>query len=396
MLRDNAKACSSPPMNSAPDSHVLPQTALQSAPPTAPQNPASTPGTPLISVIVRSMGRATLSRALQSIAWQTQRPIEVVVVAAAGPAHPAMPEHFDGLPLILVNRGGETLRRAAAANQGLDCAQGDCLLYLDDDDLLLPDHLSKLAAALAEQPDAVAAFSDVALGRYIHEAWHTQHCFVDTYDPLRLSFENYLPIHAVLFRRRSVQAAGLRFDEQFELFEDWDFWLQLAECGEFAHVEGVSARYIVGEDAGSDVFADTPQSRRARALLYSKWQSRRSAKGHAALLEKLQTLYRADRQRHAEQVQAQRVIAARDEELASVKYTLAARDEELAALRQSAVARDVELANSLQFTEGLTQILAARDREIADFHLAMRSLTELDPATTPTPGAEPSPDKDPR
>ena len=362
---------------------------------TDPQAPSSAPGAPLISVIVRSMGRATLSRALQSIAGQTHRPIEVVVVVAAGLAHPSLPEQFDGLPLILANRDGEALQRAAAANQGLDCAQGDCLLFLDDDDLLLPDHLSKLAAVLAEQPDAVAAFSDVALGRYIHEAWQTQHCFVDAYDPLRLCFENYLPIHAVLFRRRPVHAAGLRFDEQFELFEDWDFWLQLAECGEFAHVEGVSARYIVGEGAGSDVFADTPQSRRARALLYSKWQSRRSAKGHAALLEMLQTLYRADRQRLAEQVQGQRVIAARDEELASVKYTLAARDEELAALRQSAAARDVELANSLQFTEGLTQILAARDREIADFHVALRSLTQPAADTNPTPGAEPSLDKAP-
>ena len=69
----------------------------------------------------------------------------------------------------------------------------------------------------------------------------------EPFDATRLWLANYLPIHAVLFARDLV-AAGARFDEDLEVYEDWDFWRQLAERQTFLHVGGVSATYrLVGE-----------------------------------------------------------------------------------------------------------------------------------------------------
>ena len=203
------------------------------------------PGGALVSVIVRSMDRPSLGAALDSVVLQTHRPIELVIVNALGQEHRPIPARCGGLPVVAVAASdGRPLMRAQAANRGLDAASGPFVLFLDDDDLLLPDHLSRLTGTLQSQPDAPAAYADVAQGRFEAGLWQPLHCFEASFDPIRLLFENYLPIHGVLFRR-TLPGARPRFDETFDLFEDWDFWLQMAAHGAFAHVPGVSARYVV-------------------------------------------------------------------------------------------------------------------------------------------------------
>ena len=41
--------------------------------------------------------------------------------------------------------------------------------------------------------------------------------------------DNYIPIRRTL--RRSVLQQGCRFDPELEIYEDWDFWLQLTQLG---------------------------------------------------------------------------------------------------------------------------------------------------------------------
>ena len=80
---------------------------------------------PRISVLIRSMDRPTLARALQSIAIQDAAlDIEVVVVAACGSSHRALPERCGPHALRLVVQD-ERLSRADAANRALDSARGD-------------------------------------------------------------------------------------------------------------------------------------------------------------------------------------------------------------------------------------------------------------------------------
>ncbi|MFM8636648.1 MAG: glycosyltransferase, partial [Betaproteobacteria bacterium] len=123
---------------------------------------------PCIVVIIRSVGRPTLRRALQSVAEQTglgqgALALEVIVVDATGqgldlPAHAlARQPHVVG--------DGCRLPRAQAAQFGLDCATARfpaCwALFLDDDDELMPEHLAKLVTALQATPQAIAAHTGV-------------------------------------------------------------------------------------------------------------------------------------------------------------------------------------------------------------------------------------------
>ncbi len=106
------------------------------------------PGVPLVSILVRSMDRPTLQRALQSAAQQTWPNLEIVVVAACGRSHRSLPDSILGRPLRLILPDPDRcLSRPEAANACLDAARGEWLNFLDDDDELLPEHLATLLNA---------------------------------------------------------------------------------------------------------------------------------------------------------------------------------------------------------------------------------------------------------
>jgi hypothetical protein len=346
---------------------------------------------PLISVIVRSMDRPSLAAALASIAAQDASPVEVVLVNALGPAHGPVPTAAGAHPLHRID-AGRPLPRSAAANAGLDAAQGRWVIFLDDDDVYLPGHLSRLAAALAARPAAVAAYADVDYGRDGADGWVSEHVFAADFDPLRLRFENFLPLHAVLVDRGSEARRACRFDESLDLFEDWDWWLQLARLGPFVRVPGISARYVAAAAGGSGVFVDNDSAARARERLLLKWLHLDAPGDRLALMRALQAEYRAAHQA-ADQLALARqtaqnlrdMLAAREREIGdalaqieSLHAVIAARDHEI---RESATqiddlhaviaAREREISDSRAYGDGLRQVLAARDEEIVNLRDAL-------------------------
>ena len=107
-------------------------------------------------------------------------------------------------------------------------------------------------ATLDADSALVAAYADVQSMTGPPAQREAGHVFALDFDPARLQLENFLPIHAVLFRREVVeQSPACRFDTDLQLFEDWDFWLQLAIRGPFRRVPGVSAIYALSTDEGS-------------------------------------------------------------------------------------------------------------------------------------------------
>lgn len=221
-----------------------------------------------VTVMIRSMDRPELDRALSSIAVQTWPRMEVVVVNAKGPGHRALPAWCGRFPLRLVESDAP-LHRSVAANRALEAARGECLLFLDDDDWLDADHIAKLAKGLAARPDAAAAVTGVRgiddLGQPVAQ-WQGWEGEVH-----RLLLANQMPIMSVLFRREGLD--GVRFDEQLDVFEDWDFWMQLAERGIFVGVPGISANYLIRPFEGSGVHRQVV-AEEGHARIRNKWRLR--------------------------------------------------------------------------------------------------------------------------
>lgn len=203
----------------------------------------------LASVIVRTMGRPSLMDALRSIADQGRHDLDVLVVDARGdlPRPAATP-----LPIRWISQGCP-LPRSVAAQVGLEAVLTRWAIFLDDDDVLLAGHLDKLIGALGANAQAVLAHTGVELvGHGLHADRHA--VFDQAFQSWELLLGNRMPIHAAMFDAQRARAAGLRFDDSLDVYEDWDFWLQLSMLGEFAYVPGVSARYVLGDDS-SDAHA---------------------------------------------------------------------------------------------------------------------------------------------
>ncbi len=214
---------------------------------------------PLVSVIVRSMGRPELEEALASVVAQTYPNIEVVVVDALGRDHPPLPASCGTHPLRLCGRG-EPLRRSRAANVGLEEARGEYLVFLDDDDWFLANHVTSLVAALEARPETVLAYAGV---RAVAPDGTPGELINEPYDAAVLRCGNYIPLHAAVFRRTAVER-GARFDEALDAFEDWDFWLGVARMGPFHHLDQVSACYRAGGASGVGLGGDVERQRDGR------------------------------------------------------------------------------------------------------------------------------------
>lgn len=238
---------------------------------------------PLVSVLIRSMDRPSLAETLASVAMQTYSHIEVVVVNATGRKHGPLsylPGHLQVRLVEPENRAA--LGRSEAANFALDQARGSHALFLDDDDLIAPEHLQRLVQAMHYQPEAVGAYSGVQVvgsdGQNIRE-------YDMPWSPERLAGINFLPIHAVLFSLEAVHERHIRFDVNLPVLEDWDFWLQLSRDRELVHCPGVTAVYRQG--LGQSGLSDPTHANHWRAWhqqLLVRYLSQDSAQDTARLL----------------------------------------------------------------------------------------------------------------
>jgi len=221
-----------------------------------------------ISVIVRTKDRsALLAEAIASIR-ATGYPAEIVVMNDGG----ARPE-VEGVTLV----EHETSRgRSEAANAGVRAAKTDYVAFLDDDDLYYPEHLSALANAshgsnvAAWYSDAVSAFID-------GDSREAMRIYTRDFDRELLLVDNYIPLPTLLFRRGDFLDLG-GFDPAFDLFEDWDFLIRLAQRGDFVHVPRITCEIRHIQGGGSVVMSNPEGSPRFREAKLQVWRK------HAALM----------------------------------------------------------------------------------------------------------------
>ncbi len=227
---------------------------------------------PLVSVIIRSMDRPSLAEALDSIALQTYPHIEVVVVNAKGPDHSKISEWCGNSPIRRVEMS-EPLHRSHAANTGLLAAQGQYLIFLDDDDLFMPEHVATLVKALQEQPGTRCAYTGIRVDYYFDRQFVSTHQFNSSFDASRLWGRNYIPIHAMLFERSLVTEDHCRFDEHLEILEDWDFWIQLSQHTDILHIDNITAIYRNHGHSGLGYKHNLEFARTSRGKIFDKWKT---------------------------------------------------------------------------------------------------------------------------
>jgi glycosyltransferase involved in cell wall biosynthesis len=251
---------------------------------------ASRTGGSVLSVIVRTYDRPVLlRRALDSLAAQTYRDIEAVVVNDAGPDITPLLAQYEGrLAIRYVRRernGGVT----AALNEGARAAIGMYVGYLDDDDLWYPDHAARLVDALERTgaelayANCVAEYADVVDGRLepLEYAIFTDRDF----EKDAFLNDNLATIHSFVHRRDLFDRVGF-FDESMSACEDWEMWLRMSRAVDFVHVDRVTVEYSWRREAGATNMTSRSQRAFARAHVHV-------AQKHAGLYARRPSLLQA-------------------------------------------------------------------------------------------------------
>jgi glycosyl transferase family 2 len=203
---------------------------------------------PCVSIIIRTYNRPLLlQRAVASVAAQTYRDVEIVVVNNGGEdvrdivtaAAAGRPVRYEVMP--------ERQHISAASNVGARAATGSYVGYLDDDDLLYADHCARTVDVL-ERTKADAAFT-LCLAEYARmnraeKSVLGYQIFLDReFDLDGLYVCNVTPIHTVVHRRDIFERFGY-FDETLPVTDDWEFWLRIASRGgQFIRIDRVTCEY---------------------------------------------------------------------------------------------------------------------------------------------------------
>jgi len=296
---------------------------------------------PLVSIVIRSMDRSSLSRTLDSLALQTWPNVEVVVVNAKGGTHSPLPERCGRFPLRMLGQGG-ALGRSRAANVGLAACSGRYLGFLDDDDTIDPDHLHHLVTALSSNGDHGLAYTCVrGIGDNPCEPAAIAEFCTPAVTFSRLLFGNLMPIHSVLFSS-SLLGQGTGFDENLDLYEDWDFWLQLTRQSTPVFVNHISATYYASGTSGVGLGAgeNCPLMQRSAEQLVAKWLPLLTPQEFISL----GGLYRQSLEQAAGKDQQ---LAEKHQQLAEKDQQLAEKDQQLAVKDQQLAVKDQQLATLL-------------------------------------------------
>ncbi|CAK0767936.1 hypothetical protein CCP4SC76_4940001 [Gammaproteobacteria bacterium] len=114
---------------------------------------------------------------------------------------------------------------------------------------------------------------------------------------------NYIPIHSMLFRK-TQDTMRCHFDPSLDLYEDWDFWLQLSGLGDFLYIPEKTAQYRIDHESGFGVHGwEKEDSSTAILKLVEKWHLRWSTGDLHALMEHSREFFVCRERIHALEVE---------------------------------------------------------------------------------------------
>lgn len=205
---------------------------------------------PRVSVVVPAYAaRRFITSTLDSVAAQTYRDFEIVVVDDGSPddTKPVVDAWLKktGLPGVCVRRTNG--RIAAARNTGLKEAKGELIALLDHDDFWTPDKLALTVAEFDAHPEAVLVGHDLDVvqdGRVLRVE-RKGPAARDMYGRLLFKGNAVSPTAATVRRDKALEIGGFREDPQFNTVEDYDFWLRLSRVGPFRFLHRSLGSYTV-------------------------------------------------------------------------------------------------------------------------------------------------------
>lgn len=216
-----------------------------------------------VSVIIPCYnGEAYLEEAIQSVLRQTYPKLEILVIDdGSTDATAAIVQRYPQVRYLpQENRG-----ISATRNRGIAESRGANIVFLDHDDLLLPEAIAIGMAHLQQHPEAGFVFGrNVMIDAQGEVIIDRPQEWVDRADYRELIGGRLAicPPSTVLFRRTALEQVG-GFGTEFEVVEDFDLYLRIAREFPISCHNQIVAKYRChGGNISGNVFKMLDQSMR--------------------------------------------------------------------------------------------------------------------------------------
>ena len=202
---------------------------------------------PVISVVIPLYNKVTIIKSsLESVLQQkTSVPFEIVIIDDGSTDNSAkivleIASQYSNVRYVKQDNAGPS----AARNKGIELANGEWIVFLDADDLFLPNALQNLYNTATQESDISFACANfyTSLPNGKNHVHYPKIKSVASKNPLRLmAFERIFPCQGTyIFNKRRIP--GFRFNTQYRRYEDYDNLLAFFRTSPKI---GVSSEYVM-------------------------------------------------------------------------------------------------------------------------------------------------------
>lgn len=226
---------------------------------------------PRVSCLIPTYERhAWLKECLLALATDPYENIEFIVINDGG-SKPDEQLPFDDLPNVKWIHMEDNQGHVLARNEGLKIATGDYILLCDDDDLLIPGHLSRMIKlAMESSPGIWHADAEIVWYRQRQNRRIplSRRAFAMDFEPQMLRKYNTIIPSGILYPIEFHEKWGL-FDETMEDYWDWDFFLRMSKLYPIYRMPYASVLYLVSEE-GNNLSAKKDRMQQSLLRLINK------------------------------------------------------------------------------------------------------------------------------
>jgi len=197
---------------------------------------------PKLSIIMRTYNRGQLiEKSIRSVLNQKFQDWELIIANDGGSkdVEQTLEKLWDKR---MVYAYAEHSGPAGVFNVGLRLARGEYIGFLDDDDIVYPEHFERMVSYLDHQPEVKVLYSGI---KYV---WLKKDgrvekgsiCFPPGFQPLEIEKRGFpMQLSALVFRKECLEKA-IGFLEDIRSSVDWEFVWRLNQDSEFRYLSEVA------------------------------------------------------------------------------------------------------------------------------------------------------------
>lgn len=206
---------------------------------------------PKISLLMSTYNRPQyLKEALKSVVAQSLEDWEVILINDGGVD---VSDIVAGIGDSRIKYIKDTVNRGKAVrmNQALESARGRYIAYLDDDDILYPNHFEELSRALDADSEVGAAYSDLYGVQFIKDEKTGRRYVLNKFIQVSRDYNRDFmfhfnhTLHVSLMHRRDLALQAGGYDPNVTVLIDWNITRKLSFYTDFKYVPRVTGEYYM-------------------------------------------------------------------------------------------------------------------------------------------------------